>query len=81
MLQKLFTLEAMLRKKYGRTTLYYTGTEDKLHEASGMLWSQYLLKEVEQNEVNGKEHFFQYQLDDQYLDNLQYNEYMFLRLK
>lgn len=61
---KLYGLEQSLRKKYGRTSIYHTDTEDKLHHNDHFkgLWSEYLKKDIAINEVNGKRHYFKIKL-------------------
>jgi len=58
--EKLFRFQQTLRKKFGKSDIYYTDTEDRIHENDHFVgkWSEYLKKEVEQNEVNGKRHYF-----------------------
>lgn len=49
-----------LNRRYGRSQWYHSDKEDKFHETSGMLWSVYLKKDVELNELNGMRHYFEY---------------------
>lgn len=49
-----------LIRRYGRSQWYQTGQEDKFHDASQMLWSQYIKKDVFKNEENGMRHYFEY---------------------
>lgn len=62
--EKLFRLQQTLRKKYGRTDIYYTDTEDRIHENDHFkgYWSEYLIKDIEENEINGKRHYFKIKL-------------------
>lgn len=68
---KLYRLEQNLRNKFGRTTIYYTDIEDKYHKNDHFegLWSEYLLKDVIENEVNGKRHYFKIDLNQNYFEN------------
>lgn len=50
-----------LTRRYGRSQWYQTGTEDMFHEKSGMKWSEYIKKDIEENEKNGMKHYYQYQ--------------------
>lgn len=49
-----------LVRRYGRTQWYQTGQEDKFHDVPKMLWSEYLKKDLEKNQLNGLKHYFEY---------------------
>lgn len=57
-------LKSKYTRSYGKTKIYYTGNEDKLHHNDHYhgTWSNYLNKEVNANEVNGKQHYFEYEI-------------------
>lgn len=55
-----------LCRRYGKSQWYQTGLEDKNHIndkfPEGILWSDYIKKDVNQNEHNGQRHYYQYQI-------------------
>lgn len=48
------------QRKYGRTSLFCTNKEDKMHKNDHFegRWSEYLKKDKIQNEANGMQHYF-----------------------
>lgn len=55
-----------LCRRYGKSQWYQSGLEDKIHIndkfPEGIKWSEYIKKDIEQNQANGQRHYFQYQL-------------------
>ena len=55
-----------LTRRYGRSQWYQTGTENMLHTKGkypeGILWSEYIKKDVIFNEQRGQKHYYQYQI-------------------
>lgn len=47
-------------RRYGRSQWFQTGTEDRYHENSKMLWSEYIKKERVENEKSGLQHYYEY---------------------
>lgn len=60
------SIHQRLCRRYGKSQWYQTGEEDYLHindkYPEGILWSQYIQKDKLQNEENGQQHYFQYQI-------------------
>lgn len=54
------SLHQRLCRRYGKSQWYQTGTEDKFHESSGMLWSEYIKKDVIKNSSSGLFHYHEY---------------------
>lgn len=55
-----------LCRRYGKSQWYQTGQENKIHFndkfPDGVLWSEYIKKDIELNEANGQRHYFQYSI-------------------
>lgn len=54
------SIHQRLCRRYGRSQWYQTENEDKYHETSGMLWSQYIQKDVVKNSSSGLQHYHEY---------------------
>lgn len=60
------SINQRLCRRYGRSQWYQTGNEDRIHVNSkypeGILWSEYIKKDVLFNEQNGQRHYYEYNI-------------------
>lgn len=54
------SIHQRLCRRYGKSQWYQTESQDKFHETSGMLWSEYIQKDVAKNSSSGLRHYYEY---------------------